>query len=100
MPAVKLKRLGLLFAATAMTVAWTASAMAASPATMKLLNKAGLDPAVLNGSESDFAGLDSIVSAAKKEGTLKFRLTYSPKHAKAMIKAFNERYPFVKVEYT
>ncbi len=100
MPAVQLKRFGLLLAATAMTVAWTAPAMAASPATMKLLKKAGLDPATLKGSESDFAGLDSIVSAAKKEGTLKFRFTFSPKHAKAMIKVFNERYPFVEVEYT
>jgi len=91
---------GLLLAATAMAAAWGAPAMAASPLVTKTLQKAGIDPAPLKGSESDFAGLDAIVEAAKKEDTLKFRLTFSPKHAKAMLEAFNERYPFVKVEYT
>ncbi len=101
MPGVQSKGYGLLFAAAAMTVAWTAPAMAASPTVTKELKKAGIDLATLKGSESDFAGLDAIVAAAKKEkGAVKFRLTFSPKHARTMLKAFNERYPSVKVEYT
>lgn len=100
MPRAPSKSYGLLFAAAAITVAWTAPAMAASPTVTKSLKKAGIDLATLKGSESDFGGLGAIVAGAKKEGTLKFRLTFSPKHAAKMLKAFNERYPFVKVEYT
>jgi iron(III) transport system substrate-binding protein len=94
------KGYGLLVAATAMAACFAAPAASAPKSAVKLMKGAGMDPAVLNGSESDFAGLGSIVSAAKKESTLKFRLTFSPKHAKQMLAVFKERYPFAKVEYT
>lgn len=102
MATLQVEKFGLLISATAMAVclATTAGAASAPKSAIKLMKGAGIDPAVLNGSESDFAGLDSIVSAAKKEGTLKFRLTFSPKHAKQMLAVFNERYPFAEIEYT
>ena len=80
---------------------WAAQSAAETPkSALKMLKAAGMDAGVLKGAESDFAGLGAIVAGAKKEGTLKFRLTYSPKHFRTMFKAFKERYPFVEIEYT
>ena len=91
---------GLATAATAIATVLSMPANAASEKLMSTLKTAGIDASALAGAEKDFAGLDAIVAAAKKEDTLRWRFTYSPKHARQMLALFNERYPFAKVEYT
>ncbi len=100
MTGIHLKSCAAIVASMALA-GWAAPASAATPdSALKMLKAAGMDAGALKGSESDFSGLGAIVKGAKKEGTLKFRLTYSPKHFRKMFEAFKERYPFVKIEYT
>lgn len=85
----------------AFAVLWSFGAAAApAKSAIDILKKKGMDPAALQGVDKELAVPSSMVDAAKKEGTLKFRFNMSPKLYKAMIKPFMERYPFAKIEYT
>lgn len=80
--------------------AGAATAESVPKSTEQILTKAGINLDALKGIEQDLAVPAAMIEAAKKEGTLKFRLTYSPKHFDKMFASFKERYPFAKVEYT
>jgi hypothetical protein len=81
MTGLPVKNCAVIVAAIAV-FGWIAPSAASTPeSALKMIKAAGLDASVLKGSESDFAGLEAIVAGAKKEGTLKFRLTFAPKHS-------------------
>lgn len=80
---------------------YSAPSGAATPkSALKILKDAGIDAAVLKGSESEHKLPASLIEAAKGEGTIKMRLNMSPKLYRKVMKPFKERYPFVKTEYT
>ncbi len=93
---------GIWIASMAILVAFAASASAASipGETKKILKSSNISLDALKGLDQELNVPKAWIKGAKKEGTLKFRLTYSPKHFRKMFKVFNARYPFVKIEYT
>jgi hypothetical protein len=80
---------GILFAG-AVALAGSAFAADLPKSTVKILKKAGISTAALGDIDKELAIPKSMIEAAKKEGTLKFRLTYSPKHSDKMLEVFNE----------
>ena len=88
---------------------WAAAAMvaAAAPAgaetltkeTEKLLKDLKLTPAILDGLDKELAVPPAWIEAAKKEGTVKVRMTLTDPEFSDLKPVFEARYPFVTLEY-
>lgn len=102
MPTIQFKESVLLLAATAMAAGWGLAAGAADlpKATLAMLKEAKLDASALAGLDKELAVPQAWVEGSRKEGTLRFRFNMSPANYEKVIKPFQERYPWVKIEYT
>ena len=68
-------------------------------ATQAILAQLDKDDTVLAGVDKELAVPASWLAGARQEGTFKLTGTWDDKHYRAMIKPFEERYPFIKVQY-
>ena len=68
-------------------------------ATQKLLSDLKFNPEILSGLDKELTVPTDWIEAAKKEGSLRISASWDPVPFKKMTAAFEERYPFVKIEY-
>jgi iron(III) transport system substrate-binding protein len=68
-------------------------------ATQKILKELKLDGSILKGLDKELAVPKAWIDAAKKEGQVRLSSTFSYQRFPRVIAAFNERYPFIKVNY-
>ena len=95
-----LRALVIAAALTAGIVPGSPSRAADLPAaTQNILNGLKKDASLLNGLDRELAVPESWIEAARKEGTFRLVGTWDPKQAQAMMRPFEERYPFIKVQY-
>ncbi len=58
-----------------------------------------LDPAILDGLDQELAVPQAWIDGARKEGTVRARQSESERPMEKLVKVFEARYPFLKVEY-
>ena len=68
-------------------------------ATQQLLRNLNEDPKILDGLDTELAVPEAWIEAARKEGTFKLAGTWANKALREMIRPFEERYPYIKVDY-
>jgi iron(III) transport system substrate-binding protein len=68
-------------------------------ATQKLLKDLNEPPGMLDRLDKELAVPDAWIEGARKEGTFKLAGTWSNKALRDLIRPFEERYPFIKVDY-
>ena len=68
-------------------------------ATVKMLAKLKLSPAILKGLDQEMKVPAAWVAGAKKEGPLKLGGTWDAEQFAEMVKPLLERYPFIKIKY-
>jgi iron(III) transport system substrate-binding protein len=68
-------------------------------ATQELLVSLKQDPSVMTGLDQELAIPAAWIEGAKKEGTFKLVATWKNDQFRKLMKPFEERYPFIKVEY-
>ncbi|MCZ6624551.1 MAG: extracellular solute-binding protein, partial [Deltaproteobacteria bacterium] len=66
----------------------------------EILKKGKMDPSILSGIDTELKVPKKFIEGAKKEGKLRILSTLDPRQAKAIFKPFNERYPYVSIEYS
>ena len=84
---------------TVMVATGIAVAAELPPTLKKVMEERKLDPALLEGLDAELALSPAIVEGARKEGKVSVRMTIPPRQFEQVKAAFNERYPFIKVEY-
>ncbi len=70
------------------------------PSAKKLIADLKLGPEVTKGWEDEQVVPQTWIDGAKKEGKLKINGSWEPNAFQRMIKPFNERYPFIKINYS
>jgi ABC-type Fe3+ transport system substrate-binding protein len=68
-------------------------------ATQALLRHLNKDPSVLAGLDQELAVPPAWIEGARKEGTFKLVSTWKSNEIRRLLDPFEERYPFIKVEY-
>jgi iron(III) transport system substrate-binding protein len=68
-------------------------------ATQKLLSDHKFDASILSGLDKELAVPPQWIDEAKKEGALRISASWDPPRFTKMTASFQERYPFVKIEY-
>jgi hypothetical protein len=68
--------------------------------TQKLIWDAKLDPSILNGLDQELAVPKAWLEGARSEGIVRLSSTLSPNEVKSLLAPFQERYPFIKVDYS
>lgn len=86
-------------AAVVALAAMPASAVEITPTMKTVLQEEHLSPDILNGLDKELAVPQAWIDGAKKEGTVKVQMNTDPRDFAGVIKAFEERYPFVKIDY-
>ncbi len=67
--------------------------------TKKALKKANIPASVMEGLDAELALPKSILDGARKEGTVRVRMTMLGRHFEHVRKMFNARYPNIKIVY-
>jgi ABC-type Fe3+ transport system substrate-binding protein len=88
-----------LAAIAVLLAAGAAAALEMPPTLKKVMEERRLDPALLDGLDAELALPQAIIDGARREGKVSLRMTIPPRQFEQVKAAFNERYPFVKVEY-
>ena len=89
----------VLMLGAALLLAAPVNAADVPAATQKILKDLSKDPQLLAGLDRELAVPDSWIAGARKEGTFRLVGTWDNKQFQAMIKPFEERYPFIKVQF-
>lgn len=78
-----------------------AAANAAEPpkSTQSILTELKLAPSILDGIERELAVPQAWIDGARKEGIVRLGSTFDAAHFRKLIRPFQERYPFIKVDY-
>lgn len=66
----------------------------------EILKDLKLDASILSGIDKELQVPKEWIEGAKKEGKLRLFSTFDPRQAKKLLVPFNERYPFINVEYS
>src|SRR5262249_4617315 len=90
---------GLAFGAVLALAAPVGTAAEMMRTRKKVMGERRLDAALLDGLDAELAVSPAILDGAKKEGKVVLRMTIPPRQFESVRTAFNERYPFVKVDY-
>jgi iron(III) transport system substrate-binding protein len=99
---ILIKHLKLGAAALAAVLPFTApaAAQALTDATKEMLKELKLDASVLKGLDDELKVPQAWIDGAKKEGTVRVRLTMHASRFEPVRKVFEARYPFIKIEYS
>ena len=89
----------LSFMATAAVPPAPSQAADLPKATQAILGNLHENQSVLSGLDKELAVPHAWIEGARKEGTFKLVGTWDGKNYHAMVKPFEERYPFIKVQY-
>lgn len=68
--------------------------------TQEMLKKLKLDPAILSDIDKELQVPKGWIERAKKEGKLRVFSTFDPPQAEVLFRPFQERYPFINIEYS
>ncbi|MGE0651761.1 MAG: ABC transporter substrate-binding protein [Alphaproteobacteria bacterium] len=82
-----------------MCVAAASDAADLPKATQKILADLKLDPSVLDGLDRELAVPQAWIDGARKEGAVRLGSTFDPAQYRKLIQPFQERYPFIKIDY-
>ena len=93
-------RAGLFGFALTQFVACSAVAADLPAATQKILAESQLSPAILAGFEHELAIPQEWLDGARQEKVVRLTSTLSPTEFRKLIAPFQERYPFIKAEYS
>lgn len=77
----------------------TANASDIPQATREVLRSLKLDESVLKGLDAELAVPAGWIENARKQGQVRLTGSWEPKRFNVMVRAFNERYPFIKITY-
>ena len=77
-----------------------AAAQSQTDATKEMLKALKLDASVLKGLDDELKVPQAWIDGAKKEGTVRVRLTMHASRFEPVRKVFEARYPFIKIEYS
>lgn len=86
--------------AMVMGVSVAADAAELPKETQVFLKEMSLDQAFMDGIDDELKVPDQWIAAAKKEQELTVLATWDPDQFSRMVKPFNERYPFIKINYS
>jgi iron(III) transport system substrate-binding protein len=89
-----------LAAGLAVCASLSAAAGELPKATQKMLKDLKLDPGILSGLDKELDVPQAWIDGARKEGTIRISATWDPGQYRKMVAAFEERYPFIKHEYS
>jgi iron(III) transport system substrate-binding protein len=94
-------RIAPLFAAIVMATVWTSVSRANDlPKSMeKMLAELKLDDSFMSGLDKELAVPQSWIDKAKQEKTVRITGTWDTDQFRVMSQPFNERYPFIKINY-
>jgi ABC-type Fe3+ transport system substrate-binding protein len=87
-------------AAIALVMPLAAIAADLPKATQTMLADLKLDPSILSGLDKELSVPPEWIEGAKKEGVIRISATWDPAQYRKMVAAFQQRYPFIKHEYT
>lgn len=87
------------FAGMALSSVLTSTASEIPQATREVLRSLKLDDSVLNGLDAELKVPEEWIEAARKQGQLRLTGSWEPKRFNIMVRAFNERYPYIKITY-
>lgn len=78
----------------------TASSAELPKTTQSMLAKLKLDESFVQGLDKELAVPNTWIDGAKKEGTVRITGSWDNDQFQVMAKPFNERYPYIKINYT